>query len=164
MSARKKPVPRVSKTKMPVTSPRRTAGVEPYLFFEGRCEEAIEFYRKTLAADVAFLMRFKDSPEPPPPGSPPVDGNKVMHATVRIGGTSLMMSDGHCGGRTSFNGFALSIRVSTSAEADRIFLALSAGGKVQVPLTKTFFSPRFGMVADRFGVLWMVIVMSEHQP
>ena len=135
------------------------AHIEPYLFFDGRCEEAIEFYRNALGAEVDMLMRFKDSPEPHQPGmTAPGSENKVMHANLRIGGTSVMASDGRCGGKPHFDGFALSLGVATEAEADRLFAALADGGKVQMPLTRTFFSPRFGMVADRFGVMWMVIV------
>lgn len=130
--------------------------VEPYLFFEGRCDEALEFYRKTLGAEVTMLMRFKESPEP---GGCPTGGeDKVMHANVRIGDTSVMVSDGHCGGHPSFDGFALSLSAPNEAEAERLFAALSEGGRVRMPMTKTFYSPRFGMVADRFGVLWMIIV------
>ena len=133
--------------------------VEPYLFFDGRCEEAIEFYRKALGAEVTMLMRFKDSPEPPAPGMcPPGSENKVMHANLRIGDTQMMASDGRCQGRPTFQGFSLSLTVPDDAEAERRFAALSDGGKVQMPLAKTFFSSRFGMVADRFGVSWMVIV------
>ncbi len=133
--------------------------VGPYLFFDGRCEEAIEFYRKALGAKVDMLMRFKDSPEPHQPGMvPPGSENKVMHANLRFGETSVMASDGRCEGKPHFDGFALSLGVATEAEADRLFAALADGGKVLMPLARTFFSPRFGMVADRFGVLWMVIV------
>jgi len=136
--------------------------VEPYLFFDGRCEEAIEFYRKALNAEVDMLMRFKDSPEPTQPGMhPPGSENKVMHANLRIGDTSVMASDGRCGGKPHFDGFALSLEAATEAEADRLFAALADGGKVQMPLTRTFFSPRFGMVADRFGVMWMIIVRQQ---
>jgi PhnB protein len=128
--------------------------VEPYLFFDGRCEEAIEFYRKALGAEVDMLMRFKDSPEPQHPGTvAPGLENKVMHANLRIGETSVMASDGRCEGKPHFDGFALSLRVDTEAEADRLFAALADGGKVQMPLMRTFFAPRFGMVADRFGML-----------
>jgi PhnB protein len=132
--------------------------VQPYLFFDGRCDEALEFYRRALGAEVTMLMRFKDSPDPHmvTPGTE----QKVMHASFRIGGTDVMASDGRCEGRASFQGFALSIAVPTAAEADQRFTALSDGGHVQMPLTQTFFSPRFGMVADRFGVSWMVIVTS----
>ena len=133
--------------------------VQPYLFFEGRCEEAVEFYRKALGAEVTMLMRFKDSPEPPAPGMiPPGAGDKVMHLSFRIGETTLLASDGRCAGLPSFQGFSLSLTVPDEAAAERAFKALGDGGNVQVPLTKTFFSPRFGVVADRFGVGWMVIV------
>lgn len=133
--------------------------LQPYLFFDGRCEEAIEFYRRAIGAEVEMMMRFKDSPEPPKPGMhPPGSDNKVMHASLRIGETSVMASDGRCTGKPNFQGFSLSLTVSTEAEADRLFAALADGGHVQVPLAKTFFSPRFGMVTDRFGVLWMVLV------
>jgi PhnB protein len=134
--------------------------IQPYLFFDGRCEEAIEFYRKALGAKVERLMRFKESPEPHNPAmGPPPAMDKVMHATFRIGDTTVMASDGECGGKPSFQGFALSLTVSSEAEADRSFAALADGGKVHMPLTKTFFSPRFGMLADRFGVSWMIMVM-----
>ncbi len=133
--------------------------VQPYLFFDGRCEEAIEFYRRTLGAEVQMLMRYKECPDTPPPGTiPPGSADKVMHASLRIGETVVMASDGHCQGQPSFQGFALSLTVANEAEADRVFAALADGGKVSMPLGKTFFSRRFGMVADRFGVVWMVIV------
>jgi len=130
--------------------------IQPYLFFEGRCEEAIEFYRRTLGAEVTMLMRYKDSPEPAM--NPPDAGDKVMHASLRIGDSTVMASDGRCQGQPSFQGFSLSLTVSDEAEADRILAGLADGGQVQMPLAKTFFSPRFGMVADRFGVPWMIIV------
>jgi PhnB protein len=134
--------------------------VQPYLFFDGRCEEALAFYRSKLGAKVENLMRFKDSPEPAQPGMvPPGAENKVMHVSFRIGDTTLMASDGRCLGRPSFQGFSLSLTVPNEAEAERLFAALGDGGQVQMPLAKSFFSPRFGMVADRFGVSWMVIVM-----
>ena len=133
--------------------------VQPYLFFDGRCEEALEFYRQALGAEVEMLMRFKDSPEPARCGS--AAGDKVMHASFRIGETTVMASDGRCEGKPSFQGFALSFAVPSEAEADRRFAALAKGGQVQMPLAKTFFSPRFGMVADRFGVMWMIIVPAE---
>jgi PhnB protein len=133
--------------------------VQPYLFFDGRCEEAVTFYRDALGAKVETVMYFKDCPDTPPPGTmPPGSENKVMHACFRIGETSVMASDGHCQGHPSFQGFSLSITVPNEAEADRKFNALAEGGKVTMPLGKTFFSPRFGMVTDRFGVGWMVIV------
>jgi PhnB protein len=136
--------------------------VQPYLFFDGRAEEAIEFYKSRLDAKVEMLMRFKDSPEAPPPGAvPPGSDNKVMHACLRIGDTAVMASDGNCAGKPSFQGFSLSITARDEAEAERRFASLADGGQVQMPLAKTFFSPRFGMVADRFGVSWMVIVQPK---
>jgi PhnB protein len=135
------------------------SSVQPYLFFDGRCEEAIEFYRRALGAEVQMLLRFKDSPEPPHPGcQPPGTENKVMHAQFSVGETLILASDGRCTGQPQFQGFALSLTVPNEAEADRAFSALAEGGQVQMPLAKTFFSPRFGMVADRFGVMWMVYV------
>ena len=132
--------------------------IQSYLFFDGKCEEAIEFYKKALGAELNMLMRYKDSPEPPPPGCGPVDSNKVMHAQFRIGDTVVMASDGRATGNPDFKGFALALTVKTEAEAEKAFDALANGGKVEAPLTKTFFSPRFGMVADKFGVFWMVLV------
>jgi PhnB protein len=132
--------------------------VQPYLFFDGRCEEAIEFYKKALGAEVLMLMRFSDSPDPPPPGMvPPGSENKIIHSAMRIGETEVMASDGRCMGKPTFQGVSLSLSASNEAEADRLFNALGDGGQVQVPIGKTFFSPRFGMVADRFGVSWMVV-------
>jgi PhnB protein len=133
--------------------------VEPYIFFNGRCEEAIEFYKKAFGAEVAILMRFKDSPEPHTPGMmPPGSENKIMHVSLRIGDTTVMASDGRCTGETSFQGFALSLNPANESEASRVFAALADGGQVQMPLAKTFWSPCFGMVSDRFGVMWMVSV------
>ncbi|MGH7990038.1 MAG: VOC family protein [Limisphaerales bacterium] len=132
--------------------------VQPYMFFDGKCEEAIEFYKKALGAEVVMLMRYTDSPEAPPPGCAPADSNKVMHAQFRIGETVIMGSDGRATGNPKFEGFALSLSVKTEAEADKAFNALANGGKVEMPLAKTFFSARFGMVADKFGVFWMISV------
>jgi len=132
--------------------------VEAYLFFNGRCGEAIEFYKKALGAEVLMLMRYKESPEPPPPGMvPPGWENKIIHTSLRIGNTTVMASDG-CSEGTNFQGFSLSISVANDAEAERAFTALADGGQVKMPLGKTFWSPCFGMVADRFGVGWMVTV------
>jgi len=134
--------------------------VEPYLFFDGRCEEAIEFYKSAVGAEVTMLMRFKDSPEPHPPGMlPPGAESKVMHASLRIGDSTVMASDCHCQGKANFEGVSLSITANNDAQAERAFAALSGnGGKVCAPLTKTFFSSKFGMLADRFGVSWIVLV------
>lgn len=135
--------------------------IEPYLFFEGRCDEALAFYRHALGAEVTSLMRNRESPEPHQPGAlPPGSEDKVLHAVVRIGASTLMASDGRCSGRPVFQGFALTITAPDAARADQMFAALAEGGQVQMPLARTFFSPRFGMVTDRFGVLWMVLVMA----
>ena len=130
--------------------------VQPYLFFDGRCEEALDFYRRKLGAEVSMLMRFKESPDQSM--CPAAGGEKVMHTCFRIGDTAVMASDGRCEGKPSFQGFALSLTARDAGEAERMFGALSDGGQVQMPLAQTFFSPRFGMVADRFGVTWMVVV------
>jgi PhnB protein len=135
--------------------------VQPYLFFGGRCEEALEFYRKTIGAEVQMLMRFGESPEPPP-GLAPGNENKVMHASFRVGESTLMASDGRCQGEPNFDGFTLSIVAPDETEADRVFNALAEGGKVEMPMMKTFWAPKFGMLEDRFGLGWMVSV--EHKP
>jgi PhnB protein len=133
--------------------------VQSYLNFDGRCEEALEFYKGALGAEITMLMRFKDSPEPCENGMvPPGAEDKVMHSSFRIGDTTVMASDGRCGGRPSFQGISLALTVADDAEAKRRFAALAEGGQVQVPLTKTFFSSSFGIVADRFGVPWMIVV------
>jgi PhnB protein len=132
--------------------------VQPYLFFDGRCEEAINFYRDKLGADVTMLMRFKDAPEQEGGTTPPGNENKVMHASFRLGETSVMASDGRCQGHPDFKGFSLSLTASSGDEAERMFSDLSDGGAVQMPLAKTFFSSHFGVVADRFGVSWMIYV------
>lgn len=133
--------------------------IQPYLFFNGRCEEALAFYQGALGAELTQLMRMKESPEPPPPGMvPPGSEDKIMHASLRIGDTTLMASDGNCQGQASFQGFSLSLTPADPAEAERLFTALGDGGKVQMPLARTFFSPCFGMVEDRFGVSWMIYV------
>jgi len=133
--------------------------IQPYLFFDGRCEEALAFYRDALGAETTMLMRFKDSPEPPVPGMmPPGTDDKVMHASFRVGEAVVLASDGVCGGAPNFQGFTLSLTTADPAEAERLFTALADGGQVRMPLAPTFFSPRFGMVADRFGVGWMVYV------
>jgi len=134
--------------------------IEPYLFFEGRTEEALEFYKKALGAKVEFMMRNKESPEPPPPGMK-APAEKIMHASFTVDGARVMASDGMCSGKPNFAGFSLSVSRGTKAEAEKTFRALSEGGQVRQPLTKTFFSPAFGMVADKFGVGWMVIVPQD---
>jgi len=133
--------------------------VHSYLFFDGRCEEALTFYRESVGADVTMLMRFKDSPDPMPADKvPPGSDNKVMHASFNIGETMLMASDGFAKGETAFKGFSLSLTAADEAEARRLFTALSIGGEVHMPMGKTFWSPAFGMLVDRFGISWMVQV------
>jgi PhnB protein len=132
--------------------------VQPYLFLDGRAEEAIAFYARVLGAEVLALMRFRESPDPPPPGMlAPGSEDKVMHASLRIGETEVMLSDGRCAGQPAFQGVSLSLSVADAAEADRLFAALLDGGTVQMPIGPTFFSRRFGVLADRFGVSWMVV-------
>jgi PhnB protein len=130
--------------------------IQPYLNFEGRCEEALNFYRGALGAEVTRLMRFKECPEPGMVS--PGWEEKVMHASFRVGAATILASDGRCMGKPGFQGVSLALTVSDDAEAERRFKALADGGQVQMPLTKTFFSSRFGMVADRFGVSWMILV------
>ncbi|PPQ33028.1 VOC family protein [Rhodopila globiformis] len=130
--------------------------IQPYLFFEGRCDEAIAFYQKAANAEVQMLMRFRDAPAEAQRNSRSAD--KVMHASLRVGQSVVMMSDGRCGGSPAFGGFALSLTVTDVAEAQRVFAALADGGQVGMALAKTFFSPQFGMLTDRFGVMWMVMV------
>jgi PhnB protein len=135
--------------------------VRPYLYFDGRCEEAVEFYRGALGAEVLMLMRFKDSPDPNQQSMvPPGAEDKVMHTSFRIGDTTVQASDSRCLGHPSFLGFSLSLTVPDDVKAERLFASLADGGQVQMPLTKTFFSSGFGMVTDRFGVSWKIHVAS----
>lgn len=135
--------------------------IQPYLFFGGRCEEALEFYRTAIGAELQMLMRHKDSPDSPPPGRL-AEGweNKVMHTSFRVGTSVLMASDGCSAEDGKFGGFSLSLAFPAEAEAQRAFTALAEGGQVQMPLMKTFWSPCFGMVTDRFGLGWMITVAS----
>jgi PhnB protein len=131
--------------------------IQSYLFFNGRCEEAIEFYRKALGAEVQMMMRFKESPDQSmvQPGT----GDKIMHSALKIGDTMVLASDGMCSDQPAkFEGFSLAFMVADEAEANRRFTALADGGQVRMPLTKTFFSPYFGVLADKFGVGWMIMV------
>jgi PhnB protein len=143
--------------------------VLPYLFFDGRAEEAIEYYKKALGAELNMLMRFKDRPPEGNPESneecarPPGSEDKVMHASFRVGDTMVMASDGRCTGQPSFEGFSLTLTPATVEEADRMFNALADSGQVRMPMAKTFFSPRFGMVADKFGISWMIFVAPAEQ-
>jgi PhnB protein len=134
--------------------------IEPYLFFEGRAEEALAFYQKALGAKVEMMMRNRESPEAPPPGMN-APAEKIMHASFTVDGSRVMASDGMCSGKPNFAGFSLSITRKTKADAERAFNALAEGGKVTLPLGKTFFSPAFGMLTDRFGVGWMVMVPGQ---
>jgi PhnB protein len=132
--------------------------VQPYLMFEGRCEDAINYYRRTFGAELIALMRYKESPEPHQPGMIPEGSeNKVMHSSFRIGDSVIMASDGMCSGKPNFAGISLVLNVATDADAERLFAAVADGGTVQMPIGETFFATRFGMVADRFGVSWMII-------
>jgi PhnB protein len=131
--------------------------IQSYLFFDGKCQEALDYYVSALGAKVEMAMKFKDSPEPPDQKMAQVSGDNIMHASFRIGDTVVMASDGFGKGKPVFQGFALSLAVNSVAEADRYFSALAKGGTIQQALTKTFFAPSFGMVTDKFGVPWMVI-------
>lgn len=132
------------------------SSIQPYLFFNGRCEEAIDYYRAVLGAEVEMMMRFKECPDPPPEGMlPPGYEEKIMHASFRIRGSVVMASDG-CGEETAFGGFALSLSLPDEASCDEVFDQLAKGGTIDMPLDKTFWSPRFGMLTDRFGVSWMI--------
>ena len=132
--------------------------VQSYLFFDGRCEEALEFYKRAVGAEVTMLMRNNESPEAPPPGMlPPGSESKIMHAQFKVGDTELMASDGNCRGHPRFEGVSLALSVPDDATARKRFDALAAGGNVDMPLTRTFFSSSFGMLHDKFGVGWMVM-------
>jgi len=136
----------------------RGVNVQPYLFFDGRCEEALEFYREAVGARVSMMMRYNESPDPPPPETLQHGfEDKVMHATMHIGQSTIMASDG-VNDQIEFGGFSLSIAASNTEEAEKMFAALADGGTVTMPLTKTFWSPMFGMLTDKFGLAWMVSV------
>lgn len=147
-----------------MTTSKTSTCVQPYLFFEGSCDEAIEFYKQKLGAEVMAVMRYKESPVPPGEGCGPVDPEKIMHSAFRIGETVIMASDGQCSGKTNFSGFGLSLTLKSVPDSERAFAALCEGGTVIMPLGKTFYSPSFGMVTDRFGVMWMVYVVAENCP
>ena len=130
--------------------------VQPYLSFEGRCEEAINFYKSAVGAEVVMMIRFKEAPDQSmmTPGT----GDKILHAALRVGDSTVLASDGQCMGKAVFQGITLSLTASNDAEAKRLFDALANGGNVQMPLAKTFFATSFGIVADKFGVAWMLYV------
>ncbi len=132
--------------------------VQPYLFFDGRCEEALEFYKKAIGAEIGMLMRVKDAPDQ---GGAHAPADKIMHASFFVGNTLIMASDGFAKGQPKFEGFCLSISAKDEADTERMFSALGAGGEVTQPIIKTFFSPAFGMVRDKFGVHWMVLVPQD---
>jgi PhnB protein len=134
--------------------------VQPYLFFDGRCEEALDFYKKALGAQVEMMMRFKEAPEQSkdPSMCAPGSDDKIMHAAFKVGDSQVLASDGYAKGQPEFKGFSLTFSTKNEAEADKAFGALADGGQVRMPMMRTFFSPRFGMVADKFGVGWMVMV------
>ncbi|SAK66507.1 3-demethylubiquinone-9 3-methyltransferase [Caballeronia catudaia] len=144
--------------------------VQPYLFFEGRCEEAITFYRENLGAQVVMMMRYSENPEAGKAeaasgcGIPAGSENKIMHSAFTIGDSMLMGSDGMCSGKPDFKGVSLSLTANDEQQAEKYFNALSNGGQVQMPMTQTFFAKRFGMVADKFGVTWMVLGGVEGKP
>jgi PhnB protein len=129
--------------------------VQPYVFFDGKCEEALEFYKGAIGAKVDMMMRFSEAPESG--HAPPDSANKIMHAAFKVGDTQILASDGHCAGKPSFQGFGLALNAANAAEASKLFGALEKGGQVQQPLVKTFFASSFGMVTDKFGVMWMVV-------
>jgi len=135
--------------------------VQPYLFFNGRCEEAISFYRDTLGAEVVAIMRYKDNPHSPPPGMVPEGwGDKIMHSSLNIGGSNVMASDRPQSAEPGFAGFSLSLSLEDEGKGAKIFAALAEAGQVRMPFEKTFFAKRFGVVADKFGVGWMIHVAS----
>ena len=135
--------------------------VEAYLFFNGRTEEAIEFYKKAIGAKPEMVMRYGDSPDKSQ--NPPGSDDKIMHSSFMVGDSRIMASDGECSGQASFQGFSLSITAESEAEADRVFSALSEGGQVQMPLSPTFFSPKFGMLVDKFGIGWMIMAAPQEK-
>ena len=134
---------------------QHSATVQPYLFFDGKCEEALEFYKSAIGAKVDMMMRFKEAPDQSQ--MQPNTGEKVMHAAFHVGTTQVLASDGHCAGKPSFQGFGLALNAKNDAEAEKLFTAVGKGGQVLQPLTKTFFASKFGMVADKFGIMWMVM-------
>lgn len=136
--------------------------IEPYLFFNGRCDEAIAFYTRAMGAEASYLIRYRDSPEPPPPGTlPPGFEDKVMHANLRIGDATVMMSDGNRNDGPQFQGFSLCLNLPDATAVHSAFTALSEGGQVVMPPGETFWSPCFGMLTDRFGLGWMLMVAEQ---
>lgn len=156
------PALRAQEDRVAAMAAMQRAQVQPYLFFNGRCEEALAFYATALQAKVGMLLRWKDSPEPPPPGMlPPGFENKIMHCDFTVGGTMVLASDGCGSWTTAFDGFRLALSAPDEATADHAFNALADGGRIDMALVKTFWSPRYGMVTDRFGIGWMVMVPGQ---
>lgn len=136
--------------------------IQPYLNFDGRCEEAINFYKSAVGAKVNMMMRFSDSPEPLDPKMvPPGNESKIMHASFQIGDTVINGADCASQGRPNFEGISLTLNAASDAEAERVFNGLAEGGKIQQPLIKTFFASSWGVLVDRIGVSWMVVVMAQ---
>ena len=138
--------------------------VQTTLNFYGRTEEALLFYGKTIDAETLFLMRFRDCPDPSP--SRPGLEEKIFHATFRIGSTEIRASDCGCEKpptRTTFAGFSLLLGVEIPQEAEHFFSALSDDGQIQIPLQETFFAERYGIVVDRFGISWKIVVSTKSQ-
>lgn len=142
-----------------------TTQVQTYLYFDGKCDEALAFYRDTVGAEILQLMRYRDMPLQPGSDTcveqsmPPGCEDKVLHCSFRIGATELMASDGFCAGKPVFEGFALSLVLKDKDTVERTFARLAEGGEVRVPVDKTFFSPAFGLVVDRYGILWNVLAV-----
>lgn len=159
-SKRRPPVSKapVRRDRLPGSKGQGIMQVQTYLFFEGRCEEALDFYRNTLGAEIGQVTRFHQNPDDPEGRNyPPGAGDMIMHASFRVGETTILASDGSCGGAASFGGMSLTLQVGDPAEAERLFRALATTGHIRMPLRKTFFSPAFGMVADQFGVGWIIL-------
>jgi PhnB protein len=133
--------------------------VQPYLSFEGRAQEAIDFYKSALGAKVDVVMHFKDAP--PEVQTSPGSKDKIMHSAIHVGDTQIMLTDGQCSGKAVFSGITLTLNAAGTAEAEKLFGALGQGGKVTMPMSETFFAHRFGMVADKFGVNWMVLAPKQ---
>ncbi|MCB1852433.1 MAG: VOC family protein [Gammaproteobacteria bacterium] len=139
----------------------RQAKVNNYLFFSGRCEEALDYYCRHLGARIELLFRFGDSPEPIPEGAIPPDfDNKVMHAEFTLGDTRLFASDG-CSINGPVGGFSLALTLTVEEAVRRAFTALADGGSIVMPLEPTFWSPLYGQVNDRFGISWMVMMPGQ---
>jgi PhnB protein len=153
------PTLRAQEDRVAAMAAMQRAQVQPYLFYNGRCEEALAFYVSALHAQLGMVLRWKESPEPPPPGMLPTGfEDKIMHSEFTVGGTTVLASDGCGSWTTTYDGFRLALSVPDEATADHAFNALADGGRIDMPLVKTFWSPRYGMVTDRFGIGWMVMV------